>query len=164
MTGPLPPVEINGSAFSAPSDPRTSLLDFIRYEAGLTGSHAGCEQGACGACAVLLDGQAVRSCLVLAVSAAGHRVTTVEGFSGPDGGLHPVQQALIRHHGLQCGYCTPGMVVTAIDLLDRRRGALTEAEVRSALAGNLCRCTGYSGIVAAIMELAGAPESSEDGQ
>jgi carbon-monoxide dehydrogenase small subunit len=146
-------VVVNGDPYPLPGDPRVSLLDFVRERAGLTGTHAGCEQGACGACTVLLDGRAVRSCLVLAVSAAGRKVTTVEGVT-PAAGMHPVQEALVRHHGLQCGYCTPGMVLTAIDLLDNTAGPLSETEVREAVSGNLCRCTGYSGIVAAIVELA----------
>jgi carbon-monoxide dehydrogenase small subunit len=152
-----PPVVINGEPYVAPSDPRTSLLDFIRDEAGLTGTHAGCEQGACGACSVLLDGRAIRSCLMLAVSAAGRRVTTIEGVSA-GGELHPLQRALIRHHGLQCGFCTPGVVMTALDLLACRPGRLTEAEVREAMSGNLCRCTGYSGIVAAVIETSVGPD------
>lgn len=157
MRGELPPIVINGEPFASPSEPRISLLDFVREEARLTGTHAGCEQGACGACSVLLDGRAVRSCLLLAVSAAGHVVTTIEGVSF-GGELHPLQRALIRHHGLQCGFCTPGVVMTALDLLDGQAGSLSEAEVREAMSGNLCRCTGYSGIVAAIREISGGPE------
>ena len=146
-------VVVNGTPHAVPTDPRVSLLDFVRDEVGLTGTHAGCEQGACGACTVLLDDRAVRSCLVLAVSAAGRQVRTIEGVTPPVG-LHPVQAALVAHHGLQCGYCTPGVVLTAIDLLDATSGPLTEAEVRAAMSGNLCRCTGYTGIVDAVVELA----------
>jgi carbon-monoxide dehydrogenase small subunit len=155
MNAPIGPLIVNGEPVAAPADPRISLLDFIREEAGLTGTHSGCEQGACGACSVLLDGRAVRSCLVLAVAAAGRRVTTIEEVAG-SGELHPLQQALIRHHGLQCGFCTPGMVMTALDLLQTHPSGLSEGEVREALSGNLCRCTGYSGIVAAVLEVAGA--------
>lgn len=151
----VPTVAINGVDHPLDVEARTTLLDFVRDRAGLTGTHAGCEQGACGACSVLLDGQVVRSCLVLAMAAAGHAVVTVEGVGSPDA-LHPVQDALLRHHGLQCGYCTPGMVMTAVDLLDRHPGGgLTEAEIRDAFSGNLCRCTGYAGIVAALTELVG---------
>jgi aerobic carbon-monoxide dehydrogenase small subunit len=132
-------------------EPRLTLLDVVRDDLGLTGTHAGCEQGACGACSVLMNGEVVRACLVLAVAADGAEVTTVEHFGTPDH-LHPVQQAIWRHHGVQCGFCTPGMVMSAIDLL-ARIASPTEHEVREALSGNLCRCTGYSGIVAAIVEV-----------
>lgn len=145
---------VNRKTVAAEVDPRLTLLDFLREEIGLTGSHAGCEQGACGACNVLLDGRVVRSCLVLAVAAEGAEVTTVEDLGTPDD-LHPVQEALWRHHALQCGYCTPGVVMTAVDLLSRLR-APTEEQVREALSGNLCRCTGYAGMVAAIVEAGGA--------
>jgi carbon-monoxide dehydrogenase small subunit len=127
------------------------LLDFLRDELGLTGAHSGCEQGACGACSVLLDGEVVRSCLVLAASCEGHSVMTIEGLGGSED-LHPLQQAMLEHHGLQCGFCTPAMVLSALDLL-RRNPSPNEREVRQALSGNLCRCTGYSGIVAAVLEV-----------
>lgn len=143
---------VNGVAHDLDVEARTTLLDFLRDTAGLTGTHAGCEQGACGACSVLLDGEVVRSCLVLAVATAGHTVTTVEAVGTIDA-LHPVQEALLRHHGLQCGYCTPGMVMTAVDLL-ARDADLDEGSIREAFSGNLCRCTGYAGIVAAMEELA----------
>jgi len=143
-------LSVNHNAVSARVEPRLTLLDFLRDELGLTGAHTGCEQGACGACNVLLDGRVVRSCLVLAVAVAGSEVTTVEGV-GSSSGLHPVQEALWRHHGLQCGYCTPGVVMTAMDLL-ARVPTPTEEQVREALSGNLCRCTGYAGMVAAIVE------------
>jgi carbon-monoxide dehydrogenase small subunit len=142
---------VNGTARSVTTDARVSLLDFLRDGLGLTGSHAGCEQGACGACSVLLDGQVVRSCLVLAASCEGRLVTTIEALGGP-GNLHPLQQAMLEHHGLQCGFCTPGMVLSALDLLERSPHP-TERQVREALSGNLCRCTGYSGIVAAVVEV-----------
>lgn len=153
-SGPAP-VTINGVDHTLDTEARTSLLDFVRDVAGLTGTHAACEQGACGACNVLLDGEVVRSCLVLAAATAGHSVTTIEAV-GTMAELHPVQQALLRHHGLQCGYCTPGVVMTALDLLSRvpPEGGLDEDRIREAFSGNLCRCTGYSGIVAAMRELA----------
>jgi carbon-monoxide dehydrogenase small subunit len=117
---------------------------------GLTGTHLGCEHGVCGACTVLLDGRSVRSCLVLAVQAAGHSVRTVEGLAGPDGGLHALQEALSEFHGLQCGFCTPGILMTAVELLEERPRP-DEREVRKALTGNLCRCTGYVNIVKAVL-------------
>jgi carbon-monoxide dehydrogenase small subunit len=148
-------LEVNGEVVEVSVEARDTLLDVLREHLGLTGTHAGCEQGSCGACTVLLDGRVVRSCLLLAVQAGGRSVTTIEAVGRP-GALHPVQEALRRHHGLQCGFCTPGMVLTAIDLLARVPSP-GEDEIREALAGNLCRCTGYAGIVAAIRELSGAP-------
>ena len=142
---------VNARPVRAEVQPRTTLLDFLRDELGLTGTHAGCEQGACGACSVLLDGEVVRSCLVLAASCEGHSVMTIEGLGGSED-LHPLQQAMLEHHGLQCGFCTPAMVLSALDLL-RRNPSPNEREVRQALSGNLCRCTGYSGIVAAVLEV-----------
>jgi aerobic carbon-monoxide dehydrogenase small subunit len=142
---------VNGETVHLDLEPRLTLLDVVRDHLGLTGTHAGCEQGACGACSVLMDGEVVRACLVLAVAAEGAEITTIEHVGTPDR-LHPVQEALWRHHGLQCGFCTPGMVMSAIDLL-ARIPAPTEHDVRQALSGNLCRCTGYSGIVAAIVEV-----------
>lgn len=150
MTLPVA-LTVNGTPVSAEVEPRVTLLDFVRDELGLTSVHGGCEQGACGTCTVLLDGEAVRSCLVLAVGVRGSDVTTVEGVGDLDA-LHPVQAAIWRHHGLQCGFCTPGMVLTAIDLLERIPNP-TEEQVRAALSGNLCRCTGYSTLVAAIVEV-----------
>jgi carbon-monoxide dehydrogenase small subunit len=140
---------VNGDDVHAEVESRMTLLDFVRDGLGLTGTHAGCEQGACGACTVLVDGAVVRSCLVLAASASGSQIVTIEAVGSP-GRLHPVQEALWRHHGLQCGFCSPGVVMTAIDLLDHVP-APTEEEVREALSGNLCRCTGYSGMVDAIV-------------
>jgi carbon-monoxide dehydrogenase small subunit len=140
---------VNGAEVELDVDARETLLDVVRDRLGLTGTHAGCEQGSCGACSVLLDGEVARACLVLGVQAAGHEVTTIEAVGTPDH-LHPVQQALRDHHGLQCGFCTPGIVLTAIDLL-ARVPAPDAAEVRDAVAGNLCRCTGYTGLVAAIV-------------
>lgn len=148
---------VNGRARTARVEPRKTLADVLRQDLGLTGTHLGCEHGVCGACTVLLDGEAVRSCLLLAVQVGGRQVVTIEGVAdGPD--LHPVQAALAAHHGLQCGYCTPGMVLGIIDLLASGRvGARsTHQEIAEALAGHLCRCTGYAGIVAAVASLAGA--------
>jgi carbon-monoxide dehydrogenase small subunit len=147
------PVEltVNGETVQMEIDARLTLLDLVRDELGLTGTHAGCEQGACGSCTVLVDGEVIRSCLALAASLSGSQVTTIEAVGTSDC-LHPVQEALWQHHGLQCGFCTPGVVLAAIDLLDRV-AAPTEGQVREALSGNLCRCTGYAGMVAAIVEV-----------
>ena len=147
-------VRINGTAYSGEVEPRTLLSDFIRHQAGLTGTHVGCEHGVCGACTVQLDGEPVRSCLMLAVQANGRSVATVEGLAGPDDELTPLQQAFNEHHALQCGFCTAGFLMSAEALL-RRNPQPTEREVREELAGNLCRCTGYEGIVAAVLSLAG---------
>ena len=144
--------ELNGAAAAWEGEPRRSLLDALRDDLALTGTHAGCEHGVCGACTVLVDGVAVRACLMLAVQATGRRVTTIEGITPADG-LHPVQDALRRHHGLQCGFCTPGMVLGLIDLLSSGRLAPGLHPAKE-LAGHLCRCTGYTGIVAAAEELA----------
>jgi carbon-monoxide dehydrogenase small subunit len=142
-------VTVNGERRTFEGPARTTLLDALRG-IGLTGTHAGCEHGACGACTVLLDGETVRSCLVLAGQCGGHHVTTIEGLGSPDA-LHPVMESFRRCHGLQCGFCTPGMVLTAVELLGENPSP-TEAEVREALSGNLCRCTGYAGIVAAVLD------------
>ena len=147
-------VTINGRVFGGDVEPRTLLSDFIRHQAGLTGTHVGCEHGVCGACTVQLDGEPVRSCLLLAVQANGRSVATVEGLAGPDDELTPLQQAFNEHHALQCGFCTAGFLMSAEALL-RRNPQPTEREVREELAGNLCRCTGYEGIVAAVLSLAG---------
>jgi carbon-monoxide dehydrogenase small subunit len=122
------------------------LGDFLRLELALTGTHLGCEHGVCGACTVLVGGEAVRSCLMLAVQADGARVTTIEGIAGADGSLHPLQAAFHAHHGLQCGFCTPGMIMSLADYLERHPDA-DEAELREALSGNICRCTGYQAII-----------------
>lgn len=145
-------VTVDGTVHEIDIEPRTTLLDALREQCGATSVHAGCEQGACGACTVLVDGAAVRSCLQLAVQADGVAVTTVAALGGPDD-LHPVQEAFRTHHGLQCGFCTPAMVLAAVDLLSTNP-APSEREVREALSGNLCRCTGYAGIVAAVLEVA----------
>jgi aerobic-type carbon monoxide dehydrogenase small subunit (CoxS/CutS family) len=148
-------VTLNGAAYAGEVEPRTLLSDFIRHEAGLTGTKVGCEHGVCGACTVQLDGEPVRSCLMLAVQADGRSLRTVEALAAPGGELSPLQQAFTDHHALQCGFCTAGFLMTADALLRDRAGQrLTEAEIREELAGHLCRCTGYEGIVAAVASLA----------
>jgi carbon-monoxide dehydrogenase small subunit len=142
-------LRVNGVARQGSVPPRLTLADFLRERCGLTGTHLGCEHGVCGACTVLLGGDAVRSCLVFAVQADGAEVTTVEGIAGPDGELSPVQAAFRDHHGLQCGFCTPGFVITVTALL-RDNPNPTDDEIRTALSGNVCRCTGYQGIFAAV--------------
>ena len=142
---------VNGAEVRRSVAVRRSLADFLREELRLTGTHLGCEHGVCGACTVLLDGEPVRSCLMLAVQARGRQVTTVEGLSPADGGLSPLQQAMQRHHALQCGFCTPGMVVVAEALLATTPSPTAE-QVREALSGNLCRCTGYLPIVQAVLD------------
>jgi len=146
-------LSVNGRAIQADVEPRMTLADFLRDRLGLTGTHLGCEHGVCGACTVLLDGRSVRSCLLFAVQAAGHDVTTVEGLASADGELDPIQQAFHERHGLQCGFCTPGFLLTAHELL-RSNPDPTEEDVRTWLSGNLCRCTGYQNIVAAIQAAA----------
>ena len=142
--------EVNGKPVAVEVEPRTSLADCLRDQLRLTGTHIGCEHGVCGACTVIVDGEAVRSCLMLAVQAEGSRVTTVEGLSRDDG-LTPLQAAFKKHHALQCGFCTPGVLTTAHALLSDEPGASVE-RIRSVLSGNLCRCTGYIPIVEAILE------------
>jgi carbon-monoxide dehydrogenase small subunit len=153
-------VTINGVNYTGEAEPRLLLADFIRGECGLTGTHLGCEHGVCGACTVLLGAEPVRSCLMFAVQADGARLTTVEGLAAPDGTLHPLQEAFREHHGLQCGFCTPGMLLTALHLLQTTPRP-SEAEIREGIAGSLCRCTGYESIVrsvrAAADRLATAP-------
>ena len=145
---------VNGEGRAATVEPRLTLADFLRERCHLTGTHLGCEHGVCGACTVMLDGAAVRSCLVFAVQADGAEVTTVEGLA-PDGELSPVQQAFRDCHGLQCGFCTPGFVVSVTAFL-RDNPDPTDEEIREGLAGNLCRCTGYQGILAAVRQAASA--------
>ena len=146
---------VNGSDRTCGVTPRTTLADLLRDELGLTGVHLGCEQGACGACTVLLDGRSVRSCLMLGVQADGRSVVTIEGLAAPGGALHPVQRAFGAAHGLQCGFCTPGMILSAVELL-RESPSPSPGQVRAALSGNLCRCTGYQNIVAAVTRAAAA--------
>jgi aerobic-type carbon monoxide dehydrogenase small subunit (CoxS/CutS family) len=142
-------VEINGRAVEGEVEPRLLLADFIRDNAGLTGTHLGCEHGVCGACTVQLDGRPVRSCLMFAVQAHGHRIATVEGMAPSDSSLHPLQQAFHECHALQCGFCTPGILMT-MDAFLREEPDPTPERIRSALAGNLCRCTGYQNIITAV--------------
>jgi carbon-monoxide dehydrogenase small subunit len=141
-------VTVNGRRYSHEVEPRLLLVHYLRDVLGLTGTHIGCETGICGACTVLLNGQAVKSCMLFAVQADGQEITTIEGLAS-DGQLHPVQQGFWEKHGLQCGYCTPGMILAAVQLLQRNPNP-TEEEIRHALVGNLCRCTGYQQIVEAI--------------
>ncbi len=141
-------ISVNGVEHSTDVEPRTLLVHFLRERLNLTGTHVGCDTSNCGACTVWLDGNAVKSCTILAVQADGHEVTTIEGIA-EGGDMHPMQQAFHEQHGLQCGYCTPGMVMTAIKLLEANPQP-TEAEIRAGLEGNLCRCTGYQNIVAAV--------------
>lgn len=138
-------LSINGRPFSASVEARISLTDFLRQNAGYTGVHAGCEHGVCGACTVIVDGRAVRSCLMLAVQADGATVTTVEGLAAPDGTLHPVQQALKEEHSLQCGFCTPGIAMTLAALTDEGASAKAQ-DLEAAMSGHICRCTGYQGL------------------
>ena len=149
MTSRKVSIEINGKTYERDIEPRLLLSDFIRHEAGLTGTHVGCEHGVCGACTVQMDGQPVRSCLTLAGQAEGHSLTTVESLAEEDGTLHPLQQAFHETHGLQCGFCTPGFLMSLEPLLGEARD-FDDREIREALAGNLCRCTGYQNIVAAV--------------
>jgi carbon-monoxide dehydrogenase small subunit len=141
-------VTVNGVAYQSEVEPRMLLVHYLRDVAGLTGTHVGCETSLCGACTVMLDGQAVKSCTVLAVQADGCKVTTIEGLAA-DGKLHPVQEGFWEQHGLQCGYCTPGMIITAAQILERNPDP-SEEEIRHGLEGNLCRCTGYQHIVQAV--------------
>ncbi|MET0876055.1 MAG: (2Fe-2S)-binding protein [Tardiphaga sp.] len=146
---------VNGTAFTREVEPRRHLGDFLRHDLGLTGTHLGCEHGVCGACTVLVNGDPVRSCLMFAGQANGATITTVEGLAAADGTLHPIQQAFWNRHGLQCGFCTPGMMMTLKALLADSPDA-GEAEVRDAISGNLCRCTGYETIVDAALDAARA--------
>ena len=147
-------VTVNGKNRTVTCEPRKLLSDVLREDMNLTGTHIGCEHGSCGACTIMLDGAAVRSCLVFAVQADGHEITTVEGIANPDGSLSAVQQAMQDCHGLQCGFCTPGIVVSLTAYL-RDNDQPTDDELREALSGNLCRCTGYQGIVNAARQAAG---------
>ena len=147
-------VTINGETYEREVETRLLLSDFIRHECELTGTHVGCEHGVCGACTILLDGITARSCLTLAVQADGHEIQTIEGIAPNEEELHPLQQAFMDNHGLQCGFCTPGMLTTLLEFL-RDNPNPTEQEVRIAISGNLCRCTGYQGIVDAALDAAG---------
>jgi carbon-monoxide dehydrogenase small subunit len=143
-------VTVNGQPRTAEVEARKTLADFLRDDLELTGTHLGCEHGVCGSCTVLVNGEAVRSCLMLAVQADGAEVLTIEGLAGPDGSLHPIQQAFMDSHAFQCGFCTPGFVMTVYELLNSSPGGLSKDEIRPALSGNLCRCTGYQSIVAGV--------------
>lgn len=144
-------VTVNGATFEREVEPRLLLSDFLRHDVGLTGTHVGCEHGVCGCCTVRVDGEAVRSCLMFAVQADGAEILTVEGLASAEGGMHPIQEAFRECHGLQCGFCTPGFVMAVSAYLDeQRRADLTDEEVREAISGNLCRCTGYQNIVEAV--------------
>jgi carbon-monoxide dehydrogenase small subunit len=142
-------LKVNGTPVSAEIDPRTLLVQFLREQLRLTGTHVGCDTSQCGACVVHLDGRAVKSCTVFAASCEGCEVTTIEGLA-MEGTLHPMQEAFRQHHGLQCGFCTPGMIMAAVELVHRRGAQLDEQAIREGLEGNLCRCTGYHNIVAAV--------------
>ncbi len=153
---------VNGDGVAATVPPRLTLADFIRTRCGLTGTHLGCEHGVCGACTVLVDGAPVRSCLMFAVQADGAEVVTIEGIAPAPGELHPVQEAFRQAHGLQCGFCTPGFVVTLVAYL-RDHADPSDDDLRDALSGNLCRCTGYQGILQAARLAAGALVDGESG-
>ena len=144
---------LNGREVKETVQPRMHLADFLRHRLGLTGTHLGCEHGVCGACTVNVNGDAIRSCLMFAVQANGRNVTTIEGIAGSGKNLHPIQEAFRNQHGLQCGFCTPGMVIT-LEAFLKQNPDPTEFEIRQAISGNICRCTGYQSIVAATLEAA----------
>jgi carbon-monoxide dehydrogenase small subunit len=152
-------VTVNGTPYERMVEPRLLLSDFLRHDLGLTGTHVGCEHGVCGACTVLFDGQPVRSCLMFAVQASGHEVTTVEALGTPDN-LHPIQQAFWDAHGAQCGFCTPGILMTLVPFLDENPDP-SESQIREAISGNLCRCTGYQHIVDAAKLTADAARAQD---
>jgi aerobic carbon-monoxide dehydrogenase small subunit len=141
---------VNGKAVTADIDPRTLLVQFLRENQRLTGTHVGCDTSQCGACVVHVDGQAIKSCTALALQCDGASVVTIEGLAAADGALHPMQEAFREHHGLQCGFCTPGMIMAAVDIVNRKGAALDEHTIREELEGNICRCTGYHNIVKAV--------------
>jgi len=150
-------LSVNGASQEHEVEPRLLLVHYLREVVGLTGTNVGCDTSSCGACTVLMDGESIKSCTVLAVQADGTEITTIEGMA-QDGAMHPIQEAFREHHALQCGYCTPGMVMAAASLL-KEHADLTEAEVREGLEGNLCRCTGYHNIVKAVLAAAGSREA-----
>ncbi len=154
-------LHVNGVPHELEVEPRWLLSDVLRHRLGLTGTHVGCEHGVCGCCTVLVDGAPARSCLMLAVQADGAQIRTVEGLAAPDGALHPLQVAFRRHHGLQCGFCTPGFLMTALPIY-REAPSMSDEQLREALGGQLCRCTGYAGIVDAV-RAAAAIEDGEEG-
>lgn len=153
-------VTVNGERYEREVDVRLTLADFLRHEIDLTGTHVGCEHGVCGACTILLDGHTARSCLTFAVQANGREVRTIEGLGGADGRLSPLQEAMARNHGLQCGFCTPGILATLTELLEDDPHP-NERKIREVLTGNLCRCTGYAGIVSAVMDLTAPSDTAE---
>ncbi len=153
-------LNVNGRELTGSAEARMTLADFLRDELGLTGTHIGCEHGVCGACTILLDGRSTRSCLMLAVQAEGHELRTVEGLAAADGTLHPIQEAFSAKHGLQCGFCTPGFLMSVHELLEDNPDP-DEGEIRSFLSGNLCRCTGYQNIVAAVRHAAELQRGAE---
>jgi aerobic carbon-monoxide dehydrogenase small subunit len=163
MSRPLV-MRVNGRPLELEVEPRRLLADVLREDAHLFGTHLGCEHGVCGACTVLVDGEPARSCLMLAVQADGAEVTTVEGLTPNGSALHPLQEAFRDHHALQCGFCTPGFLMTALHLLRERPGIDDEDEIRDALAGNLCRCTGYSNIVDAVRDAASRMREQSEGR
>lgn len=146
-------ITVNGKRYAREVEARSSLLDFIRHDLGLTGTHAGCEHGVCGSCTVRMNGENIRSCLLFAVQAHEAKILTIEGLAGSGGQLHPIQEAFWSHHGLQCGFCTPGMIISALALLEDNPDP-SEHEIRIGLAGNLCMCTGYVNIVKAVRSAA----------
>ena len=152
-------LEVNGTSVTREVEPQTLLVEFIREHLRLTGTHVGCDTAQCGACTVHVDGRAVKSCNVLVAQVAGRQVTTIEGLAAADGTMHPMQAAFRACHGLQCGFCTPGMVMSAVDLV-KHHGCHGEAQVREALEGNICRCTGYHNIVRAVQQGAAAMSSA----
>jgi carbon-monoxide dehydrogenase small subunit len=156
-------VTVNGKRHEAAVPVRVTLADFLRHQLGLTGTHLGCEHGVCGACTILFDGNSARSCLMLAVQADGHDIMTVEGIATDAATLHPLQQAFHDHHGLQCGFCTPGILTTLIELL-RDNPDPTEEDIRIGISGNLCRCTGYHNIVVAALDAARRLRSDDRGR
>jgi aerobic-type carbon monoxide dehydrogenase small subunit (CoxS/CutS family) len=146
-------VTVNGVSYTRDVSPRLTLADFLRHDLGLKGTHLGCEHGVCGACTVLVDGVSARSCLMLAAQVDGYQVRTVEGLAASDGSLNPLQAAFHENHGLQCGFCTPGMLMTLTELLEENNSP-SEADIRDAISGNICRCTGYQSIVEAAQDAA----------
>ncbi|MGH2751132.1 MAG: (2Fe-2S)-binding protein [Actinomycetota bacterium] len=153
---------VNGRAHRIDVEARWLLSDVLRHVIGLTGTHVGCEHGVCGCCTVLIDGEPARSCLTFAVQADGAEITTVEGLAGPEGDLHPLQESFRTHHGLQCGYCTPGFLMSALPIYERASD-MTDEELRKAIGGQLCRCTGYAGILEAIRGAAGIQQTRKQG-
>jgi carbon-monoxide dehydrogenase small subunit len=156
-------VTVNGERYRRDVEPRLLLSDFLRQDLGLTGTHVGCEHGVCGACTILFDGEPARACIMLAVQADGHEILTVESLAAPDGALNPLQSAFRSTHGLQCGFCTPGMLMTLTAFL-RDHPAPTEPEIRDAISANLCRCTGYQHIVQAVQLAAVTRAPGDDGK